>query len=251
MRKRLLISMVIVLMLPQVSARAASTSAPAIEDSTSPAPNIRYTKKPGAFKGCVARVAAIKGKPCDIIFIGDSITDRWSGPGKQIWDEKYAPRHALNFGVSADTTQNVLWRLENLDVKELRPKVTVILIGTNNTTDTPQVIADGVKAVISKTQSVFPGVKIILLSIMPNKRAEDKMMAANDIIKQDADNKTVYWLDLVPLMPAVTTTAADGKTDMNWKGLGSDHLHPDASGYQIWSDAMEPLLSRLLAGSPQ
>ena len=74
------------------------------------------------------------------------------------------------------------------------------------------------------------------------------MMQVDSIIKSYADNSTVYYLDLVPLMPPVTTTTPGGKTDTNWKGLGKDHLHPNAIGYQIWADAMEPLLTKLLAG---
>ena len=135
-----------------------------------------------------------------------------------------------------------------MDVRELKPKVAVILIGTNNTRDNPQEIADGIKAVIGKTRALFSGVKIILVSIMPNQRAEDTMMAVNKIIKGYADDKTVFWLNLVPLMTPISTTTPDGKSDTNWKGIGPDHLHPDASGYQLWSDAMEPLLTRLLAG---
>jgi lysophospholipase L1-like esterase len=218
------------------------------EDSTTPVMNVRYVGKPGPWKALQARMVAIKGQPCDIIFIGDSITDRWMGPGKAVWDKSYAPRHALNFGVFADTTQNVLWRFDHVDLTGLHPKVAVILIGTNNTKDTPEQIADGVKAVIDRTQTSFPGIKTILVSIMPNQRAQDKMMAANALIKNFTDAKTVYWLDMVLLMPPVTTTKPDGTTDLNWKGLGSDHLHPDLSGYQLWADAMEPLLSQLLAG---
>jgi lysophospholipase L1-like esterase len=235
-----------------VCAQTGSTSQPSpaprtgAESSTTPAMNVRYIGKPGPWKALQARMAAIKGHPCDIIFIGDSITDRWLAPGKAVWDKTYAPRHALNFGVFADTTQNVLWRFDHVDLTGLHPKVAVILIGTNNTKNTPQQIADGVKAVISRTQAAFPGVKTILVSIMPNQRAQDQMMAVNALIKNFADNQTVYWLDLVPLMPPVTTTKPDGTTDKNWKGLGTDHLHPDASGYQLWADAMEPILSQLL-----
>lgn len=239
----------IVAQTPAPSTPSPTTAPTAVtEDSTTPAMNVRYKSKPGPWKALQVRMSAIKGQPCDLIFIGDSITDRWLAPGKTVWDKYYVPRHALNFGVFADTTQNVLWRFDNMDLTGLHPKVAVILIGTNNTRDEPQQIADGVKAVISRTQAAFPGVKTILVSIMPNQRAEDKMMATNAIIKNFADNQTVYWLDLVPLMPPVTTTKPDGTIDTNWKGLGSDHLHPDTSGYQLWADAMEPLLSRLLAG---
>jgi len=187
-------------------------------------------------------------KPCDIIFICDSITAGWLGAGRDIWKKDYEPRHALNFGIGGDKTQNVLWRLNNMDIQNLKPKVAVVLIGTNNTANNPHEIADGIKAVLANTQATFPGVKIILVSIMPNERAADKMKQVDSLIKNNADNSTVYYLDLVPLMPPVTTTAPDGQTDTNWKGLGRDRLHPDASGYQIWADAMEPLLTKLLSG---
>ena len=72
---------------------------------------------------------------------------------------------------------------------------------------------------------------------MPNKRANDLMMAANTILRTFADGQTVYYLDLVPLM----TPVGD-----NWKGLGADHLHPDADGYQLWADALLPLVNKLL-----
>ena len=231
-----------------------STNAPATAmlpepDSTTTPDNTRYLNRPNLLTGCEAQLAAFNDKPCDIIFIGDSITERWLGPGKAIWEKDYAPRHALDFGVGGDKTQNVLWRLNNMDVQNLRPKVAVVLIGTNNyLKNNPHEIADGIKAVLANTQEIFPGVKIILVSIMPNERATEKMMQVNSLIKGFADNSTIYYLDLVPLMPPVATTAPDGSVDTNWKGLGSDHLHPDASGYQIWADAMEPLLTKLLAG---
>lgn len=217
--------------------------------STTTPDNTRYLNLPRLLTGCTAQVAAIQNQPCDIIFIGDSITENWLGAGKAVWAQSYATRHALDFGIGGDKTQNVLWRLDNMDIKDLNPKVAVILIGTNNTKNTPEEIADGVKAVITKTQATFAGVKIILVSIMPNKRANAKMMAVNTIIQGYADNQSVYWLDLVPLMTPIMTTSPNGKTDTNWKGLGKDHLHPDAAGYRLWADAMDPLLTKLLAGT--
>ncbi len=216
--------------------------------STTTPDNTRYLNKPDLLSGCQSRVAAMKGQRCDIIFIGDSITELWLRTGKEIWEKSYVPRHALNFGIGGDKTQNVLWRLENLDIRDLKPKVAVILIGTNNGRNKPPEIADGVKAVVAKTQAIFPGAKIILVSILPSFRGRTIMPAVDEIIKNYADGKRIYWLDLVPLMPEVTTTSPDGKTELNWKGIGTrDRLHPDATGYQIWSEAMEPLLARLLA----
>jgi lysophospholipase L1-like esterase len=216
--------------------------------STTSADDTRYHINPELLNACAARVAAIGDKPCDIIFIGGAQVAGWLGPGKEIWDRLYAPRHALNFGVDGDKTQNVLWRLSNMSIQSLKPKVAVILIGTNNTMNTSHEIADGIKAVLANTQETFSGVKIILVSILPNDRAEDKMMQVDSLIRGSADGESVFFLNLVPLLPSTTITDASGKMSTTWKGIGPDQLHLDASGYQIWSDAMEPLLAKLLAG---
>jgi lysophospholipase L1-like esterase len=234
---------------PAPSAAPTSPSAPPPEPlSTTHADNTRYQLNPALLTDCQSRLDAFSGKPCDVIFIGDSITAGWLGAGRAIWDAKYHPLHALNFGIGGDKTQNVLWRLNNMSIQDLKPKVAVILIGTNNVANTPHEIADGVKAVLANTQLDFPGVKIILISIMPNTRAEDKMMQADALLRSLADDSSVYYLDLVPLMPEVTTTGPGDQKITNYKGLGSDGLHPDASGYKIWADAMDPLLTKLLGG---
>jgi lysophospholipase L1-like esterase len=195
---------------------------------------------------CEAQVAAMKGKPVDVIFIGDSITqnfinaptDRWPMAGKAVWDQHYAGRNVLNFGVGADRTENVLWRLDHMDIKEFRPKVAVLMIGTNNTRDPPEAIAAGVKAVIRRTQEIFPGVKIILVSILPNARATQKMAGANKLIQTFGDDQSVYYFDLASKM----TPQGD-----SWKGIGRDHLHLMPEGYELWASEMEPLLAKLLS----
>jgi lysophospholipase L1-like esterase len=228
---------------PTAPAASASSAAPR---TTIPSDS-NSRSRPLNDKQCRDRVAAAKGHPVDILFVGDSITEGWTATawggvdrGAAIWDKYYAPRNALNFGVGADRTQHVLWRLDNMDVQDLKPKVTVLLIGTNNNIDPAADIAAGVHADLAKLETMYPMTKIILVSILPNARATQLMTEANALIRPFADDKTVFYLDLVPLMPPVGD---------NWKGLGPDKLHPDASGYQIWADAMEPLLSRLLGNS--
>jgi lysophospholipase L1-like esterase len=197
----------------------------------------RFLNNPDLLKFSTAQVAEFNGRDADMIFIGDSITQGWRGRGEAVWEADFAPRNALDFGISGDQTQHVLWRMDNYPIQRLHPKVAVILIGTNNTHNTAPEIADGVKAVMTKTQTMFPGIKVILVSIMPNLRANGLMMSANTILRTFADDRTVYYLDLVPVM----TPVGD-----NWKGLGPDHLHPDAAGYQLWADALLPLVNKLL-----
>lgn len=225
---------------PQVPLQAVTPAAPKLPDppSSSTVPNVvRYLVNPDLLKFCSAQVAEFNDRDADILFIGDSITQGWRGKGEAVWQANFAPRKALDFGISGDRTQHVLWRMENYPIARLHPKVAVVLIGTNNYHDPADQIAAGVKAVLDKTQQMYPGIKIILVSIMPNLRGGAVTTEANKTLRTFADEKAIYYLDLDPVM----TPVGD-----NWKGLGTDHLHPDAAGYQLWADALLPLLNKLL-----
>lgn len=182
-------------------------------------------------------VALRKGRPADLIFIGDSITEQWRwGAGSPVWKQHFEQR-AFDFGLGSDKTQHTLWRLQNIDLSFISPKVAMIMIGTNNTADTPEEIAAGVQAVIAATQKKFPGIKVVLASILPNARANDKMAAVNALLAPLADQKSVYYLNLA----AKFTPEGD-----NWKGLSRDKLHLTAEGYETWAADLEALLPALL-----
>jgi lysophospholipase L1-like esterase len=184
----------------------------------------------------VSMVRDAKG-PVPVLFVGDSITQGWNDPGKATWDAMIAPLGAMNLGNSGDRTENVLWRLQQAPLTKLSPRAIVLLIGTNNTRDTSEDIAAGVKAVLTKSRATFPGVKVILMSILPNARANEKMMAVNALTKGFADNGSVFYLDLAAKM----TPAGD-----SWKGLGPDKLHLTPEGYELWAAELDPLLAKLL-----
>ncbi|MEA3188634.1 MAG: platelet-activating factor acetylhydrolase subunit beta/gamma [Chthoniobacter sp.] len=233
---KLLLAAALVASFPLLGAQAA-------DESPAPSPPATTVPSDANFRAHVDYqtswedyLATQKGKPCDIVFIGDSITQQWRwGYGKPVWEKHFANR-ALDFGEGSDSTQHTLWRLKNLPVKEFKPKVAVILIGTNNVNNSPEEIATGVEAVVKETKSVFPGAKIILMSILPNARATQKMADANVIIKTMADEKEIFYLDLAAKM------TPEGE---NWKGLQRDRLHLTTAGYEMWAAELEPLLARL------
>jgi len=80
----------------------------------------------------INKKAAEAGKKCELVFIGDSITQGWEGEGKKVWADHYTKYHAVNLGIGGDRTQHVLWRLENGNLEGLSPKAAVVMIGTNN-----------------------------------------------------------------------------------------------------------------------
>ena len=95
----------------------------------------------------------------DLVFLGDSITQAWETEGADVWEEYYAPRHAVNLGFNGDRTENVLWRLKNGEVDGINPKVLVLLIGTNNTghrQDCAQDTAKGIEEILKVLAEKLP-----------------------------------------------------------------------------------------------
>lgn len=59
--------------------------------------------------------------PCQLLFIGDSITHRWETDGKKIWSQYFSPYAPVNFGIGGDRTEHVLWRIDDSALKRLIP----------------------------------------------------------------------------------------------------------------------------------
>jgi lysophospholipase L1-like esterase len=195
-------------------------------------------------------VAQAKQGGIDILFMGDSITDFWRNRGSNVWNQYYAPQHAANFGISADRTEHVLWRMDNGELDGIHPKVVVLMIGTNNTgkerngtprNTTPQVI-EGVQAVVNDIRAKLPDTKILLLGIFPRGTLDDPQRAQvaliNTVIAKLDDGKMVRFLDIGPKF-----LEADGTLSKN---IMPDLLHPSERGYQIWADAMNPTLDEMM-----
>jgi lysophospholipase L1-like esterase len=182
----------------------------------------------------------------DVLFLGDSITDgwRWGDHGDKLWARYFAPRHAANFGIGYDRIQNVLWRIENGELDGISPKVIVLLIGTNNTGNdgntTPEII-EGIANLVARLQARLPQARLILFGVFPrgekNDPIREQVKAVNAGISKLASDK-VKFLDL-----GEKFLAPDGTLP---RDLFPDLLHPNARGYQIWTDALNPVLDEWL-----
>lgn len=185
----------------------------------------------------------------DLVFLGDSITQGWEAAGKEVWAVRYAPRRALNLGFGGDSTQHVLWRLDNGEFDALRPKVCVLLIGTNNVRHsdaTPQEITEGIRAIITRIAAKSPETKVLLLAILPRGADADdpwrkRCEQVNTLLPALADGKRVHFADI-----GAQFTASNGTVS---KDIMPDLLHLSAKGYGIWAAAIEPKLRELL-GAP-
>jgi lysophospholipase L1-like esterase len=195
-----------------------------------------------------------------LVFLGDSITQAWDSAdrGKPTWEKYFAPLKAANFGISGDRTEHVLWRLEHGNFDGLKPKLIVLMIGTNNTGHqgrpqkeldgavyqcTPQQTAEGVKVILDKLKEKCPDSKVLLLGIFPRgaspqDKAREQNDAVNAIIKGYDDSKRVFFLDINSKF-----LEPDGTLS---KEIMPDLLHPNAKGYEIWAQAIEGRVAELL-----
>ncbi|KFP41322.1 Platelet-activating factor acetylhydrolase IB subunit beta, partial [Chlamydotis macqueenii] len=82
-----------------------------------------------------------KDKEPDVLFVGDSMVQLLQQ--YEIWRELFSPLHALNFGIGGDTTGHVLWRLKNGELENIKPKVIVVWVGTNNHENSAEEVAGG------------------------------------------------------------------------------------------------------------
>ena len=193
--------------------------------------------------------AAEAGEKAKVIFIGDSITQGWEGAGKEVWEQYYAPRNAVNLGIGGDRTQHVLWRLDHGNIDGLKPKAAVIMIGTNNSNgedNTPGQIVDGITAIVRKLQEKLPDTKIILVSIFPRNEnyspQRGKLLQINQVIRKLADDKRVFWADF-----GHEFVTADGLIPAD---LMPDYLHLTKRGYEIWAQSIEAQLAKLVGDEP-
>jgi beta-glucosidase len=187
--------------------------------------------------------------PCDVVFIGDSITQGWEGNppngGKNVWEKYYGERKCLNFGVSGDRTQHVLWRFEHGQLDGIKPKAAVLMIGTNNSNKDDNSEADileGVTAIVKQIRMRLPETKLLVLGIFPRGKMfnpqRGKILQVNQALEKLADNKMIFYMDIGSQL-----IEADGSISTE---MMRDALHPGEKGYAIWAAAIEPKLQAWL-----
>jgi lysophospholipase L1-like esterase len=183
----------------------------------------------------------LKSGPYELIFDGDSITDNWQGSGKEVWKARYGALKATDFGISGDKVQHVLWRLQHGELDGQNPKLIMLMIGTNNRGENPKEVADGIKLVLNEYETRCPNAHILLLGVFPrgaaaNNPDRDWIAKVNALISTYDDGKRVTYLDFGAkfLQPDGTLTAE----------IMPDFLHPSAKGYEIWADAIQPVIDK-------
>lgn len=197
-----------------------------------------------------------KGK-VDVYFIGDSITRRWGAtderyqPLLENWRKNFYGWNAADFGWGADGTQHMLWRLENGELDGLKPKVIVIMAGTNNvgkaspTGDNDPRIEDvtrGIRAIVDLCRKKVPKATIVVTGITPRNDNIAVMPIIDGInanLAKLANGRSIRFINLNSQLADASGRLFEGMTD-------PDQLHLSVKAYQIWADALKPIFTEVL-----
>lgn len=167
--------------------------------------------------------------PPTTVFLGDSLT------AEGAWNEWFPDRRVVNLGVSGDTTELVLERLDAVVAEN--PSTVVVMIGTNDLAWRRSVeqIVGGVESILWRLHQELPDARILVQSVLP--RAEDYTDRIKDInihLRQFASTVKAEWVDLWPVF-------ADDQDELR-TDYSEDRLHVNEAGYAAWREALRKVL---------
>ena len=185
------------------------------------------------------------GLPADnenrVVFIGNSITQGWI----EVNPNFFAGKSYINRGISGQTTPQMLVRFRS-DVVNLKPKVVVILAGTNDIAgntgpSTLEMIEDNIASMVEIANA--NNIKAVLCSILPaydypwkpGLEPAQKIVDLNKWIKEYAVKNKIIYVDYFAPM-------ADQRNGLK-KEYSEDGVHPNLAGYNI----MEPIVENAIA----
>ncbi|TXN35839.1 acylhydrolase [Flagellimonas hymeniacidonis] len=166
-----------------------------------------------------------------VVFMGNSITEGWAIANPSFFEDN----PYVNRGISGQTTPQMVLRFRQ-DVIDLKPKIVVILAGTNDIAGntgpmTLEQIKDNILSMVelAEVNGICPIVSSVLpaydYSWRPGLEPNIKIPALNKMLKDLSENKGIIYLDYFSAM-------ADDRNGLP-KALAEDGVHPTLKGYQI------------------
>jgi lysophospholipase L1-like esterase len=193
-----------------------------------------------------AAVAAPVAGESRVVFMGDSITDMWPEPR---FGEFFPGKPYIGRGISGQTTPQMLIRFRP-DVIALKPRIVVILAGTNDIAgNTGPMSVEEIEGNLASMSEVahLNGIRVVLSSVLPvydggrttdgtplvmtDRRPPVKIVALNEWIKNYASHHGDTYLDYFSAM-------VDDRGFLK-KDLSEDGLHPNKAGYTVMAPLAE------------
>jgi lysophospholipase L1-like esterase len=167
-----------------------------------------------------------------IVFVGDSLV------GEGDWESWLGDQTVHNLGVSGDTTDDVLARLDS--VIDLQPDEVLLLVGTNDlgTRKTVEHLVRNIESMLIELRRELPDSRVLVHSILPRGREFARnIKEANIHLRQFCATVRAQYLDLWPAL-----AREDGSMDPQFS---RDQLHLNDEGYRAWVAELLPALERL------
>jgi acyl-CoA thioesterase-1 len=187
-----------------------------------------------------------------VVFLGDSITEGWGMKATEKTPQRgefFPGKPYLNRGISGQTSPQMLVRFHQ-DVVSLKPKVVVILAGTNDLAqntgpESQEEIGANIANMVELARAA--GIKVVLCSVLPSSefwwhkglQPAPKIRALNEWIKDYAAKNNVVYVDYYSPM-----VNADGGLKTEYS---PDGVHPNAAGYGLMGPIAEKGIAQALA----
>ena len=176
----------------------------------------------------------------EIIFLGNSITDGGE------WCELLGNPKAKNRGISGDTTDGVLFRLN--EVTRSKPAKVFLLIGVNDLSKgvSRDTVYSNIRRIAQKIRKDSPKTKVYIQSILPvnesfglfknhtNKTAD--VLWVNAQLKTWCEKEQVQYVDLYSRFKSPDSELLNPQ-------LTNDGLHLKGDGYLLWIDILKPFIN--------
>jgi lysophospholipase L1-like esterase len=176
----------------------------------------------------------------EIIFLGNSITDGCE------WSELLDNSKVKNRGISGDTTEGVLFRLN--EITRSKPAKVFLLIGINDLSRgvSKDTVFANISKIATRIRKDSPKTKVYIQSILPvndsfglfkghtNKTAE--VLWVNEQLKEWCTKGNAGFVDLYSRFKQPDSEKMNPK-------YTNDGLHLLGDGYLLWAEIIKPYLS--------
>ena len=182
-----------------------------------------------------------------VVFLGDEITEGWGRGGQKFFPGK----PYFNRGIKGQTTPQMLVRFRQ-DVISLKPKVVVILAGTN---DIAAVMGPGTQGMMTENfmsmveLAKAHGIRVVLGSILPvcdcstnqtRRRPIGKIIGMNGWLKDYAAASGAVYLDYYAALVEKRAFKSE---------LTKDGFLPNDAGYRVMAPLAEQAIASALASN--